>query len=225
MKALLELGRRLPNIGDTIDIDFGAANSIEWLGITWSTAMREVEYLFSSCLLSQRLMIGAAGTRNGRGVYERIVLTPEGHAKIEGIRQGGAGSAIGFCAMWFEPRLLPVWTDAISLAINDAGYDPKRIDRVEHNNKIDDEIVAMIRQSRFVVADFTGNRGGVYFEAGLALGQSIPVVWTIRAGRVSRVHFDSRQYNFIEWSFDALPDFRARLKNRIDATIGHGPLQ
>lgn len=29
-KALVELGRRVPNIGDSIDIDLGAADSIEW---------------------------------------------------------------------------------------------------------------------------------------------------------------------------------------------------
>lgn len=127
--------------------------------------------------------------------------------------------------MWFEPELLQVWADAIRPAIRDAGYDPQRIDMVEHNNKIDDEIVAMIRQSRFVVADFTGNRGGVYFEAGYAMGRSIPVIWTIRSDELDDVHFDNRQYNFIGWSLDALPQFRSRLKNRIEATIGRGPLQ
>ena len=45
-----------------------------------------------------------------------------------------------------------------------------RIDRLEHNRKIDDEIIAEIRRSRYLVADFTGNRAGVYFEAGFALG-------------------------------------------------------
>ena len=33
-----------------------------------------------------------------------------------------------------------------------------------------DRIIAQIRASKFVVADFTRNRGGVYYEAGFALG-------------------------------------------------------
>ena len=43
-------------------------------------------------------------------------------------------------------------------------------------NKIDDEIVAEIRRSKFIIADFShgsdGARGGVYFEAGFAHGLS-----------------------------------------------------
>ena len=34
------------------------------------------------------------------------------------------------------------------------------------------------RHGGLVVADFTGHRGGVYFEAGFARGLGIPVVWT-----------------------------------------------
>lgn len=37
-------------------------------------------------------------------------------------------------------------------------------------NRIDDEIIGRIRASRFIVADFTGHRPGVYFEAGMMLG-------------------------------------------------------
>lgn len=37
----------------------------------------------------------------------------------------------------------------------------------EHANKIDDEIIAEIRRSAFLVADFTGQRQNVYFETGL----------------------------------------------------------
>lgn len=126
--------------------------------------------------------------------------------------------------MWFDDRLRPIWTSAIEPAINGAGYDAKRIDAHEHNNRIDDEIMAMIRRSRFVVADFMGNRGGVYFEAGFALGLGIPVIWTCRGSRLHRVHFDNRQYAFVTWEPDKLEDFKTRLQNRIEATLGKGPL-
>ena len=70
--------------------------------------------------------------------------------------------------MWFSPDVLPLWTDVIEPATRAAGYEPLRIDSKPHNGKIDDEIMASIRASRFVVSDFTGNRGGVYYEAGFA---------------------------------------------------------
>src|SRR5436305_13402542 len=88
-------------------------------------------------------------------------------------------------------------------AVRDAGYRPLRIDRKEHNNKIDDEIVAEIRRSKFVIADFTSEpdrpRGGVYFEAGYAMGFGTPVIWTCKEDLISQVHFDTRQFNHIIW--------------------------
>src|SRR5712672_2679134 len=38
------------------------------------------------------------------------------------------------------------------------------------STRFGDEIISQIRRSKFLIADFTGRRGGVYFEAGLAMG-------------------------------------------------------
>ncbi|MHB1951567.1 MAG: hypothetical protein ACYCQK_08840 [Acidiferrobacteraceae bacterium] len=106
-----------------------------------------------------------------------------------------------------------------------------RIDQHPHNNRIDDEIIAKIRQSRFLVADFThgenGDRGGVYFEARFALGLGLQVIHTCRQDMIdgNKIHFDSRQYNFVVWKDDALANFRTALQNRIEATIGRGRIQ
>ena len=62
-----------------------------------------------------------------------------------------------------------------------------RIDQKEHLNRIDDEIIAEIRRTRFLVADCTqgetGPRGGVYYEAGFAHGLKIPVVMKFRCAQ------------------------------------------
>ncbi len=110
-----------------------------------------------------------------------------------------------------------VWKKAIEKAIVDAGFIPRRIDNKEHNNKICDEIVAEIRKSKFAVCDFTGQRGGVYFEAGFALGLGLPVIWTCKSDEVDKLHFDTRQYNHIVW--DKEEDLYAKLFNRVKATI------
>lgn len=225
-KILIELEKRSTNIGQRFDFKFSSTEMMEWIGVSWSINHTEVEYLFINFLLVNEFIHGEESQERGAPKsLSRVFITPRGHGELERMRHGVPDSPIGFCAMWFAPQLIPVWTEAIEPAIKDAGYDAKRIDRVEHNNKIDDEIVAMIRKSRFVVADLTGNRGGVYFEAGFAMGLEIPVVWTIRGGRFHRIRFDNRQYNFIPWSFDALADFKARLQNRIEATLGRGPLR
>lgn len=126
--------------------------------------------------------------------------------------------------MWFDTKVLPVWANAIEPAIQDAGYKPQRIDGHHHNNRIDDEIIAVLRRSKFVIADFTGQRGGVYFEAGFALGLGLQVIWTCEKSELKDVHFDNRQYNFVVWEEDKLKEFKVALQNRIEATIGRGNL-
>ena len=127
--------------------------------------------------------------------------------------------------MWFDPKVKSIWHDAIHPAILAAGYEPKRIDEHQHNNRIDDEIIATIRRSKFVVADFTGQRGGVYFEAGFALGMNLPVIWTVEKSELQEVHFDNRQYNFVVWEEDKLPEFQQALQMRIESTLGRGKYQ
>jgi hypothetical protein len=148
-----------------------------------------------------------------------------GQNKVVELRARHSPSVQGFVAMWFDKALDAAFVDGFAPAIRDCGFDPLRIDRKEHANKIDDEIVAEIRRSRFVVADFTSEpdrpRGGVYFEAGFALGLNIPVIWTCRADLLGQVHFDTRQFNHIDWKEPA--DLRERLRNRIAAVVGYGP--
>src|SRR5271165_6192652 len=75
-----------------------------------------------------------------------------------------------------------------------------RIDRKEHDGKIDDQIIAEIRRSAFVVADFSGHRGGVYYEAGFAHGIGRRVIFTCKQAEIDKLHFDIRQYNTILWT-------------------------
>jgi hypothetical protein len=155
----------------------------------------------------------------------RIVVSAKGHQYVDNLDRGRGDSDVGFCAMWFKTEMDPLWDNAIKPAIGDAGFDPKRIDEHQHNNRIDDEILAWVRRSRFVVADLTGQRAGVYFEAGFAMGLGVPVIWMVRQKEAHKVHFDNRQYNRIEWDCDKLGDARENLLNRIVATIGEGPLK
>lgn len=151
-----------------------------------------------------------------------VSITPKGFAYLDQIKYSNLDSQIGFCAMWFDDSVKHIWTQAIFPAISDAGYEPKRIDEHHHNNRIDDEIIALIRRSKFVVADFTGQRGGVYFEAGFALGMNLPVIWTVKKSELASVHFDNRQYNFVVWEEDKLSEFKLNLQYRIEATLGRG---
>ena len=97
-----------------------------------------------------------------------------------------------------------------------------RIDRKPDVDYIDDEIIAEINRSRFLVADFThgpdGPRGGVYYEAGHANGRGMQVFLTCRRDQEDSVHFDTRQRYHIFWETPA--QLRDRLQERIVAVVG-----
>lgn len=152
----------------------------------------------------------------------KIHTTIPGIVYVEDRDAPNVESRVGFVAMWFSASMEAAYATGIKPAIEANGYDAVRVDAREHNNKIDDEIVSQIRRARFVVADFScgkdGARGGVYFEAGYALGLDIPVIWCVRQADLNRVHFDTRQFNHIVW--ETPEELGDRLKNRIGRTIG-----
>ena len=128
-----------------------------------------------------------------------------------------------FVAMWFDDSMKQAYEDGIEKAVKECGYKPLRIDQKQHLNKIDDEIIAEIRRSGFVVADFThdaekGVRGGVYFEAGFAYGLGLPVLYTCREDLKEKLHFDTRQYPHILWKTPE--ELYTKLRDKIRAVIG-----
>ena len=129
--------------------------------------------------------------------------------------------------MWFDDEMDAAYERSIKPAIEEAGYKPVRIDRELEVDKIDDAIIAHIRKSRFLVADFTygekGPRGGVYYEAGFAHGLNIPVIFTCRRDMVDELHFDTRQYVHILWDAHSPEILHTELLDRIRARIGEGP--
>ena len=154
-----------------------------------------------------------------------VGVTVKGYQRLEDLRGAQPNSDQAFVAMWFDDAMNDAWENGFEPAIVDAGYKPMRIDRKEHINKIDDEIIAEIRRSRFLVADFTSEkekpRGGVYYEAGFAHGLNIPVIYTCREDCIEDIHFDTRQFNHLTWNTP--DDLRADLAKRISAVLGDGP--
>jgi nucleoside 2-deoxyribosyltransferase len=157
-----------------------------------------------------------------RGTFDYRV-TANGFERIEQLEQTSfRNSSTAFVAMWFDNSRDFVFDEAIEPAIREAGYKALRIDKTDHVNKIDDEIIALLRQSRFLVADFTGQRGGVYYEAGFMHGLGRRVYWLVEEGELPNVHFDLRQYNFIGYTSTA--HAKKRLLDRILANEESGPL-
>ncbi len=111
-----------------------------------------------------------------------------------------------------------MYEKAIKAAIEEAGYSAYRVDEEPHSDNIIFKIMAEIKNSRFLVADITEQRNGVYFEAGYALGLGLPVIWSVRRDDVDNVHFDTAQYNQIRWG--SAEELKEGLFDYICAIIG-----
>lgn len=144
-------------------------------------------------------------------------LTIKAWDRIDALRASQPDARQAFVAMWFDPSLDEAWDKGFKTGIERSRYfRALRVDNVQHNQKIDDRIVAEIRRSGLVVADFTGQRGGVYYEAGFARGLGLPVISTCREDEKDKLHFDTRQYNHILWASPA--DLADQLHDRVAAT-------
>jgi hypothetical protein len=163
-------------------------------------------------------------------------LTVTGWEALEDYQRLRADSNQVFVAQWFggaahKEEMDKLFEDGMSKGVEDCdlGLKAFRIDQKEHNGKICDEIIAEIRRSKLVIADFTCEfiehggqshpqiRGGVYYEAGFAYGLGIPVIFTCKKDSEGAIHFDTRQYNHILWETHA--ELAEKLKQRIKATF------
>jgi nucleoside 2-deoxyribosyltransferase len=167
----------------------------------------EVPFLIDT-LLEQKLL--------ARKASGELVITAAGWAELEPTGSGGVPGTC-FVAMSFKPELDSVYDQAIQPAIVACGFDVIQLSRVEHSENINDKIIAELRRAQFVVADFTFHPGGVYFEAGYALGLGRLVIWTCRKSHFKKAHFDTRPYNHIVWEHES--ELREKLMNRIRALV------
>jgi ribosomal protein S27E len=147
------------------------------------------------------------------GIKYRLSL--KGWRRLAELRKYERKSDQAFVAMWFDSSLDEVWENGFKPALDETGYKPIKINWEEHNEKICDRIIATIRKSGLLVADVTGQRHNVYFEAGFAMGLGITVIWTCHKTDIENLPFDTRQYNHIVW--EKSEDLKEKLKNRIEA--------
>ena len=179
--------------------------------------------------------------KNGK-IVNQFTITLDGITYIEKQNSSGPNNNQCFVAMWFTEEMEMIFERTICPTLNDLGYKAIIISMVEHNDIINDKIIAEINKSKFMIADFSGNRGGVYFEAGYAMGQGKQVIWTCKEDYFNKIvktkvlgldndgierqieykeerklHFDINHYNFIVWKDHK--ELARKLKDRIEATI------
>lgn len=205
-----------PGYPVSINIKDNDKDCLKLLSICWAFNTKEMRYLINY-LVKQKFL----STSDETNSCMTVTISPEGYMYLENI-QKNKDSNIGFCAMWFEDTMNRMWEEGFAPAIKSAGYSPRRIDKYQHNGVIVDEIIASIRKSKFVIADLTENRGGVYYEAGFAKGFGIEVIFTCRVDSLQNLHFDVRHYNFLQWDPEKYVELKHNLSLRIESTLGRG---
>jgi nucleoside 2-deoxyribosyltransferase len=123
----------------------------------------------------------------------------------------------------FDRLIAPV-VRTLTVAGERVGASPIRVDRVEHNDDIDDRIMSELSACDFVIADLTYARPSVYFEAGYAQAR-VPVVFTCRRDHFvpktddphgnTRVHFDLQMRNIVPWRDARDNAFAEKLRRRL----------
>ena len=151
---------------------------------------------------------------------ERVNLTYKGLTKVIENKDNGALSNKCFIAMSFTDNIkINAIREAIRESVEYTKYEVILIDEKHINSDvtINDAIISEIRKSKFMIADFTENKHGVYFEAGFANGLGKKVIYTCQKDDMKDVHFDTKHYSHIV--YENVEELKTRLINKIEAWI------
>ena len=154
----------------------------------------------------------------------RYRLTFRGWDHVLGTSASSAEHGRVFVAMWFHETMTSAYNEGIRPALSDIGYKPVCMNEAFHNDDINFTILAEIRSAQFVVADITGARGGVYFEAGFAKALGRDVFFTCREDRFpADKHFDTEHFQHTMWTTPG--ELRSKLREKVLALKGNGPFR
>ncbi|GAA3859520.1 hypothetical protein GCM10022243_26680 [Saccharothrix violaceirubra] len=101
-----------------------------------------------------------------------------------------------FVVISYEEKMEPVY-EAIEAAASAVGLKALRLKDVHDDFRITEQMLKMIREARFVVADLTDEKQNVYFELGYARGLGKKVI-TI-AHQQTKIHFDVYDWVYIPY--------------------------
>lgn len=164
-----------------------------------------MEWLASSGLIHYESMASLNVTAQGWQELSRMA------------QQHQATGTRAFVAMWFDGSMDDAFNLGIVPACIEAGFNAYRVKEDIHDERIDARIIAGIREARFMIADVTGERTAVYYEAGFADGLGKQVIWTCHKDHMGKMSFDTRQFTHILW--ETPKDLKAQLVPMIKARI------
>lgn len=224
--------------------DVQARKLILWLGKQAEASMDPAAYITAG----RESLASIIGSRNNSTSTSYIVrgLLSEGLIEVDrGSMAGFSGqltfrgwerfgelqrsphlSRTAFMAMQFlDERLDGVYKDCWIPAVEDAGFELRRLIDGQGAGLIDDQLRVRIRTSKFLIADLSSGNKGAYWEAGFAEGLGRPVIYVCEKkiwespDKNIKPHFDTSHLNTVFWEEGKLDDARTRLANMIRNTF------
>ena len=155
-----------------------------------------------------------------------IQILPEGYNKIYELQKNDPNNKKVLIAMCFDDKYKKI-EETIEEAVAGIGYEANTIRKKPHNNWIMSEILYEIKNSKFIIADLTGNNRGVYYEAGFAEALNKQVILTYQNTddeKLEGVHFDVKQKFIILYkdlnNKEERENFIKNLQGQIKGTVG-----
>jgi len=152
----------------------------------------------------------------------KVSLTPHGWQRARTMlrRPPMEARSLAFVALGPASSEREAWENGIRPAVEAAGYAPYLPDPGPEGCRLGVEAAARIRESRFLVADGTGQDPWVHAAAGFARGLDLPVIWTCFEEDTRQLRIDLPPGDLIAWA-DA-SGLCEPLRLRILALIGRG---
>ena len=116
-----------------------------------------------------------------------------------------------FIIMSFDKGQRDAFFVSIEPTLTELGFNPIRVDQIQHNATVTPEIMRQIEKSVFIVADLTGERPNVYYEVGYAHRADKEVILVSK--KDTAVHFDVAAINRIE--YEDYTELSESLKKRV----------
>jgi hypothetical protein len=160
--------------------------------------------------------VKSSGTGGGSG-EAAFQITISGWRQLEPVLRPGGEPGRCFVASWLDAQMDEPYRIGIEPAVKACGYTPVWMKDIPENKGITDRILSEIRRAEFIVADFTGQRQSVYFEAGFARALGREVIWCCRDDDIKSLHFDTKHFGHVVWKDSA--DLRVKLEASIRANI------
>jgi hypothetical protein len=106
--------------------------------------------------------------------------------------------------------------DAIKEALGRCGVQAERVDEPHSNDRITDRILESIQRAEYVIADLTGARPNVFYEAGYAQSLGKAPIYIAKKG--TPLEFDQKEFPVI--SFESMRGLKDSLEKRIRGLCG-----